>query len=334
MWLAVFLPLSLFAFSAFSAANTLKISVLKEYAPEFDKLFNILITGNSIATAGLIGPDLNLLFLMNRDEYFQLILNHPHELLVPIAMVSLIADDQSECSIKGLVRCHLQPKTLRESDYSVMIDISMQKTAELIERTAFDYDLSIPDRVETIGHFIKCYSKLFQLLKNQSETSVTFKAEQRIFQENMNLWQEIFLLPTKERDMLFQTNPRRIISKYLISLENEIETEKNYCIPLTEECKLRNLVKKILEMPPSKFLPILATKRPRSLCLFLFFGFVLSECSFRNYEFTLTYSRMAFMILIRPSFNKKFNAYLNYNDVSGKSAKVILNRLSRLAEKN
>jgi hypothetical protein len=330
MWFA--LPLFLISFGAFGATDASKISILKDYSEMFNDQLSRLIAKKSGSVAR-IRHDLILIFRLYRDEYFQLILNHPHKLVVPIAMVSLNADDESEVNIKSLVRCHLQPKTLEESDYSVMIEVSMQKTAELIERTAFDYDLSIPDRVETIGHFIQCYSKLFQLLKNKSKTSEIFITNQQIFQENMDLWQEIFLLPTKERNLLFQTDPRRIISIYLVSLEIKIVTEENYRIPLTEECILRNLVKKILEMPPSKFLPILASKRTESLCLFLFFGYVLSECGFRSYQFTLTYSRMASMILSEPSFHKKFNEYLNFKDFNGRSARRIINRLNRLAEK-
>jgi hypothetical protein len=326
MWFTLFFPLSLFAFGPFSVANGFKVSVLKEYAEVFNDQLNRLIAGE-FGYAAFIGPNLNSLFGLNRGEYFRLILNHPHELTIPIAMISLITKGESADDIKKMVLHHLnQPSN--DNAFSNMIAALMQKVAELIEITALDYKLTIQDRVETIEYLSQCYSKILQILLKSRSGPCEF--ERQIFKEYMELWQKAFILQTEERDLLFQTDPRLIISKYLFSLEEKINAEKKYRIAIAEECIVRNLVRKILEMGPSEFLPFLESNGPRSLCLFLFFGYSVS--SYRRCHFEGSLPRMAIKILKEPSFNKKFNEYLNFKDINGNTAKKILNRLSQLAD--
>jgi hypothetical protein len=329
MQITIFLPLFLFSFGAFSADNPSIITVLGDFSREIDEQLNRLITGN-MDDSMTIGRHLNILFLLNKTEYFELILNSSHELTIPIAIVSLITRGESANDIKRMVLHHLNPPS-NDYAFSNMIVVLMQRMAKLIDTTAFDYEIKIKDRVEVIGYLSQCYSKIFQILLKSRSQSGPCELERRIFNENMELWQNVFILQTEEKDLLFQADPRLIISKYLFSLMKKINAEKNYRITITEECIVRNLVKKILEMKPSKFLPFLVSKRPRSLCIFLFFGYAIS--SYRNCQFEQSFPQMAFRILKAPSFIQKFEIYLNATDINGHYAKEILERLGRLAKR-
>jgi hypothetical protein len=325
MWFAVFLPLSLFAFGAFGAADISKISFIREYAQDFNNQLNRLMIGKLPAT--IIGNDLNFIFRLNRSEYFQLILNSFHELTVPIAMVSLITNGDSANEIKFMVHHHLNPPS-HDNKFNNLMVVLMNKMTKLIENTAFDYGLAIQDRVETIGHLSQCYDKLFQILVKSPSKSGPCEVEHRIRNENMELWLKVFILETPERDLLLQSDPRITISKCLLSLVKKINAEKNYRITPAEECIVRNLVIKILEMGPFEFLPFLASLRPRSLCLFLSFE---SKYVYRNFQFKQSLPKMAPKILKESSLIQKFNEFSNAKEISGYYAEITLKKLKRLA---
>jgi hypothetical protein len=320
MQLTIFFPLFLFSFGAFSS----------DFSREIDEQLNRLITGN-LDDSMTIGRNLNILFLLNKTEYFELILNSSHELTIPIAIVSLITKGESTDDIKKMVLHHLSPPS-NDYAFSNMIVVLMQRMAKLIETTAFDYEMKIKDRVEAIGYLSQCYSKIFQILLKSRSQSGPCELERRIFNENMELWQEIFILQTDKRDSLLQGDPRVVITEHLFSLVKKINAEQNYRIDITEECIVRNLVKKILELRPSEFLPFLASKRPRTLCIILFFGFAVSN--YRNRQFEQSFPQMAFRILRESSFDKKFSEYINDTDINGLYAKEILESLGRLARRN
>jgi hypothetical protein len=197
---------------------------------------------------------------------------------------------------------------------------------------AFGNHLKLQTRLKIVHFFSKCLLKLFQIYKEESNTLKIRLGVTKTFNEcssnleemlysTMKWWRNLFLIPSEDRDLLLHADIQVSLPKFMADLMVKINTNPQYEMEAREYYILTNLIVKLLESKPSKYLVLIASQKPEFICVLWFIRiFYHPELPFSKPRPFLPFNEMAKTVLQASFFKEKcFLKYQNFNHVSIKS---------------
>jgi hypothetical protein len=349
-----FIIFLIFFVSIFCADSSIQSELSPSTQFRVDKINQRLdqFASGEISDLNKIIIDFNELHLQDRLKFYKVILSSRHRFAIPIAFAvpqykcesTLLMDLQ--LMVSNFLRC-TNPKKFYQIMLELIVD-AMKMMNDVVFISGNSRDLQT--RVEIADFFSQCLQKLFQIYKEESNTLKICKGGTETFYESENLdeetvistvkwWRDLFLEPSKDRDLLFHEDIQVSLPKFMADLITKIHANSQYKMEPREYYILSTLIKETLELTPSFYLAILASQNSEMICLFWIIAINYNlEFPFSEASLFPPFNEMAQIVLGNKFFNSQcFFEYDSSNKLSIKSdslqpfIKEICNKLYKLA---
>jgi hypothetical protein len=327
MLVRIFFPLTLLVIGL-SVQSATPNKVTTEVVNEINKKLDRFAT-RQLDDRHTIGQDFRMLYQVDNVEFFRLILHSHHQFTLPIAVASILKNDKKLSENIETIVSMITNNVADQPVGGLLWDL-FYKTIDWVGQTAFESALEVEDRVRMIKNISVCFFKLGDLEDKIKAVDVaTRQRNLRTEKKIMKEWEEMFILPSLKRNLLLQADPRISITKFLSDLVEKFHGEAEYDLTTEENCILKNLAKKVINLGSSEYLQYLVRMDPRKLCLFWFFVYCSTDTKFSQPSMTTDYCRLATIINHSP-FKKDLKALINANNSDSLYARKIQKIMKRM----
>jgi hypothetical protein len=335
MLLNIFFSLCLLAVGLFGTSSTSTNRFVANLIDEINrKLDNLASKPLLLQDAPSLGQDFQTLYHADSRDFFNLIFHSQHQFTLPIAVDSVLEilgkrrnlTDHTRILVSILLNNETNVFPIR----GILWDLFYQ-TTNWIEDTAFESTLEAEDRADLIKNISLCYQRLNLLYyRFESMNSSALQKNFNIMEKTRKWWNDAFIMPTLKRYLVFQADPRLSISIFLSRLMGKFQGKQVYDLEPEENCILRNLVKKVLKLGPSEYLPFLAHKDSHFLCLFWYFVYHSTELKFSSCPLRTDYPSLAHSLTNYYSFKKNLKNLVEADHSNRSYVKMIQKKIGQL----